>query len=451
MTIEERNKLAHELNTLQQEIAVLDGETASRTAEIREREKNLVEVNDIIKDLKSKACAYALETKQIAQDVQERIAMDPKDKALMEGKNRLERVRGALLDLYAEQLVLKASFLAYAASLKGMGKKTRITKDLNEQTHQMMKDIPPLKQDIVTLRDKLTAFKRDTAEASVRLRDQIQQERERMITEAREQKYLVKLYEEEAKIMERLDSDLRLQLDSAVEVAGKLQLELRDNQKYFDHLTARLQYCIHHETLTPSGGMASILHRKKKTTSPTEAKPNEQVTAPKVDDTTVVTITAAQPKKEEGKLLVGKSAKKAADLQDILNDMDLKRGAMRAQIKYLEHKIQQLEIEVYISKMNVEIQMLQTSIKIETWKKTGKVPAAMTVSVIDTALRASQMPAVGSPSLHSPHDKPLETRHRVKRGSVGQDIIGAGKDSIVKGPRGVFGKTVDMAKGDKRI
>ena len=273
-------------------------------------------------------------------------------------------------------------------------------------------------------------------QASVRLRDQIQQEREQMITEAREQKYLVKLYEEEAKIMERLDTDLRLQLDSAVEVAGKLQLELRDNHTYFDHLTSRLQFCLNNEKHTVGGGMASMLTRKKKS-SPGDDK-SKEASPPKIEETTVVTVTA---KKEGDKNLLGKTGKKGADLQELLNDMDLKRGAMRAQIKYLEHKIQQLEIEVYISKMNVEIQMLQTSIKIETWKKTGKVPALLTVSAIDTSVRVQQAP----PSPIAAERPALDTRHRVKKGSVGQEIIGASKDPVVKGPKGVFGKTVDMA------
>ena len=51
--------------------------------------------------------------------------------------------------------------------------------------------------------------------------------------------------------------------------------------------------------------------------------------------------------------------------------------------------MQQLEIEVYISKMNVEVQMLQISIKIESWKKGGFVPASIQLSAVDTSVEAA--------------------------------------------------------------
>ncbi|OQV17501.1 hypothetical protein BV898_08434 [Hypsibius exemplaris] len=383
--ITERTDLTHTLNVLVQEIAVIDGETATKTAEIAERAANLLDVGAVITQVKDKACAYALEAKVVKQQVQAKL--DDAKASLMDGKNRLERVRGALLDLYAEQLVLKASFLAYAGSLKGMTKKTRITREMNEQTHQMLKDIGPLKSSLHGLRESISAFKTQTAEASVKLHDRIMAEREQRFTEAKEQKYLVLLYEEESQILDRLDTDLKLQLDSALAVAGQLQHELKEHETYFQNLQDRLKTALKTERSGASSVLASIMRSKKPTGM-------------------VVDLTAPKPLDMIERLcpacgFIGKycskcnvktlfpGMKKQPPQQDVLIDMENRRSAMKAQLKYLEHKLQQLEIEVYISKMNVEIQMLQTSIKIEGWKKNGFVPASLQISAVDTSAESA--------------------------------------------------------------
>ena len=163
--ITERVDVTHNVKALVQEIAVVDGETATRTAEIAERIANLADIGAVIALVKEKACALALETKEVKGQVQEKLK--EVKSTLMDGKNRLERVRGALLDLYSEQLVLKASFLAYAGSLKGVTQKTRITREMNEQTHQMIRDMPPLKHAVQALRERITTFKTQTAEVRV--------------------------------------------------------------------------------------------------------------------------------------------------------------------------------------------------------------------------------------------------------------------------------------------
>ena len=163
--ITERADVTRNVNALVQEIAVIDGETATRTAEIAERTANLADIGAVIAQVQEKACALALETKEVKGQVQEKLK--EVKSTLMDGKNRLERVRGALLDLYSEQLVLKASFLAYAGSLKGVTQKTRITREMNGQTHQMIRDMPPLKHAVQALRERITTFKTQTAEVRI--------------------------------------------------------------------------------------------------------------------------------------------------------------------------------------------------------------------------------------------------------------------------------------------
>lgn len=138
--------------------------------------------------------------------------------SMMEGENRAGRLRGALIDLYSEQLILKAGFLAYTGSLKGASHKARITREINDQTKRYIKEFPVLKAEIHELRERISSFKTATAELTVQLRDHFEAERQQTFVTAREHKYLCQLYEEESNILDRLDADLKLQLDSATEV-----------------------------------------------------------------------------------------------------------------------------------------------------------------------------------------------------------------------------------------
>jgi hypothetical protein len=225
------------------------------------------------------------------------------------------------------------------------------------------------------------------SQANMKLRDRILAEREQRLIEAKEQKYLVKLYDEEFKILDRLDSDLKLQLDSALDVAGKLQIEMNDHEAYFKHLNQRLQACLKVERQNPT----SVISRLCKSQKPPGILLDAGVAANNAP-AGLMRFCPACAKIDKFCLSCGRgkpSVKKADPQQDDLIDLENRRNAMKAQLKYMEHKVQQLEIEVYISKMNVEIQMLQTSIKIEAWKKTGHVPTTVQISALDISSEAA--------------------------------------------------------------
>ncbi|XP_055341882.1 uncharacterized protein LOC129590596 isoform X1 [Paramacrobiotus metropolitanus] len=385
--LKERLGVITHLREMDDEMARIDGESAVLVQEIEQMKSSLTDVEDIIEKLKERSSEMALQADraraQLADRRQKETAMQ-----FMEGENRINRLKGALIDLYAEQLVLKAGFLTFAASLKGVSRKARITREINEQTKQYIKDFPILKAEIFELRERITTFKTATAELTVTLRDKFEAERQQTYATAREHKYLCQLYDEEAKILDRLDADLKLQLDSATEIASKLTMEMMENETYFKSLQSRLQAALDRESKNTLASkfrkrrsFADILPGHKGSTTGGTSLGGDTGFFASIRKTCVkcsvpvgtsncpgCSTTASIPAAARKNLIQPKP------------DCDQKRAAMKAQVKYLEHKIHQLEMEVYISKMNVEIQMLQTSLKIELWKKSGQVPPSVQLS-----------------------------------------------------------------------
>lgn len=152
---------------------------------------------------------------------------------------------------------------------------------------------------------------------------------------------------------------------------------MQENQTYFKSLQERLQISLLRESKTT---FSSKFRKKKSVVVVTDQPEGRKIFSFWKKSCPNCSVKA------NAKWCPGCSVPPRTNLEDRTNiikpmtECDQKRAAMRAQMKYLEHKIHQLEIEVYISKMNVEIQMLQTSLKIEKWKKSGYVPPSVQLS-----------------------------------------------------------------------
>ena len=125
-------------------------------------------------------------------------------------------------------------------------------------------------------------------------------------------------------------------------MAGKLQQELKEHETYFQHLQGRLKQALRAERSAASNILSSLLRGRKPATAAGTTTTTVQTVAPGPGIIQRFCpacgfIGRYCPKCNLKTLVPG--AKKKPSEQEALIDLENRRAAMKAQLKYLEHKV----------------------------------------------------------------------------------------------------------------